>query len=85
MDKNFNQAIYNTKYYYVDQNLYLFRGDYNYMNKLWRSRSRTKKYITFCITGYILLYLHYKYALKNHIKDRNYVMKMNNININSTK
>ena len=46
----YNFSLYNTKYYYMDQQTSLFHGDPNFLNKTWRFRSKTKRFLLYlCI------------------------------------
>jgi hypothetical protein len=80
-----NFAIYQTPYYYRDQNASVFLGDPQFQNKIWRNRTPFKRYSFYIIMGYILLYGFYKYRLKAHIKKRNMFKKMAEINPNVVK
>jgi len=80
---NNNFAIYNTKYYYTDQNHHHFWGDPNYFKKIWRNRTRFKFKLSLVVIGYMLFYAYYKYRLNHHINTRKMIKKMaeNNPNI----
>ena len=71
-----NFAIYNTKYYYVDQNYSNFNGDPMFLNKIWRPRYRFKQIIARIIGLYIFLWCFYKYNMKRHINTRKKFKKM---------
>ena len=82
MNWNSNFALYNTKFYYTDQNITLFYGDPQYYNKMWRNRSRVKFKLTCLIVGYIALYLFYRYRLRQHTMIRKKFKKLAETNPN---
>jgi hypothetical protein len=63
---NYNYALYNTKYYYADQNLNIFKGDTDFMYKAWRTRSRVKYYIGVFTCLFIFLKVQHIYGTKRH-------------------
>ena len=73
--KNFyyNFSLYNTKYYYMDQQVGLFQGDPQFLNKIWRYRSRIKKLIVFYMWFTFFAYINYEYIRRKHIKIRNII------------
>jgi hypothetical protein len=73
---NYNQAFYNTRYYYSDQNIFLLSGDPDVLKKMWRKRTFIKPKIAKMILAYILLYGYYQYRLKEHNKKRKKIKKL---------
>ncbi len=55
----YNFSLYNTKYYYMDQQTSLFHGDPNYLNKIWRFRSNIKRFFLFLFISFILSWINY--------------------------
>ena len=72
---NSNYALYNTKYYYVDQNINIFKGDPDFYNKLWKLRSRIKPYLASGIGLLIILNINFKIRLKKHQNARKFNKK----------
>jgi len=66
----YNFAMYNTKYYYVDQNYENFQGDPMFYNKIWRPRYKVKKIIARLLFIFVFIWCYYKYNLKRHIRTR---------------
>jgi len=66
-DFYYNFSLYNTKYYYTDQQTSLFTGDPDYLNKIWRYRSRMKKFLLFLFISFGIIWINY------HIKRRKYI------------
>lgn len=58
-DFYYNFSLYNTKYYYMDQQTSLFHGDPNYLNKVWRFRSKFKKFLLFAFISFLLTWINY--------------------------
>lgn len=71
-----NFAYHNTKYYYTDQHDLNFQGDPNYYNKIWRNRTFFKKKVFSFLMAYILLYVFYRYRLKQHSATRKKAKKL---------
>ena len=69
---NYNQLIYNTKYYYQDQSENLFMGDEHYLRKTWKRRSPFKRYTAYFIILGLFIYLHSFTKDKNHRKLRRF-------------
>jgi hypothetical protein len=72
----YNFAIYNTKYYYVDQNYANYFGDPSFFNKIWRPRYRFKKIIARLIILYLFIFCYYRYNLRRHIETRKKIKKL---------
>jgi len=70
-DFYYNFSVYNQKYYYMDQQSNLFRGDPNFFNKIWRFRSRMKKFLYFMFCSFILTWLNYQLNRRRNIEIRN--------------
>jgi hypothetical protein len=73
---NYNQAFYNTRYYYSDQNLFLLSGDTDFFKKMWRKRSFNKSKIIKILLAYIFLNCFYMYKLREHNKSRKKLKKI---------
>jgi hypothetical protein len=71
LSNNYNFAMYNTQFYYADQNVNNFMGDPLYHQKVWRMRSRNKPKMVFAIFLICFVYLHYHYKIRRHRKHRN--------------
>lgn len=63
----YNFDLYNTKYYYMDQQVGLFHGDPDFLNKIWRFRSGIKYFILYYSFFLFLFWINY------HIIRRRYV------------
>jgi hypothetical protein len=74
---NYNFAIYNTRYYYVDQEHITFYGDPQYFNKMWRKRTPTKRRFLKILILVVVIYIHYFYKLKRHQEMREKSKKYN--------
>lgn len=70
MNFYYNFSLYNTKYYYTDQEIGLFRGDPQFNNKLWRFRSKIKKFVLYLISLYFFALIHYYYMRRYYIDIR---------------
>jgi hypothetical protein len=66
----YNFSLYNTKYYYTDQEIGLFRGDPQFNNKLWRFRSKIKKFLLYFLAIYIFVVIHYHLMRRYYINIR---------------
>ena len=79
---NFNLAIY-SRNYYADQDTEIFAGDYHYLNKINRVRTRFKTWLARFIFLFIFLHINFEINLRIHNNRRKSVMKFqeNNNNI----
>jgi hypothetical protein len=77
----YNFSLYNTKYYYTDQEIGLFRGDPQFNNKLWRFRSKIKKFCLYLIATYIFVVIHY-YYMRNYYRNIRNRIRNNDMTLN---
>ncbi len=68
--------VYQTKYYYGDQEENLFLGDEYFNRKMWKRRSPFKRYSSYLAIFICFVYLHSIYYEKKHIRLRNYHRKL---------
>lgn len=66
-DFYYNFSLYNTKYYYMDQQTSLFQGDPDFLNKVWRFRSKIKTFLLYMLLSFILTWINY------HMNRRRYI------------
>lgn len=77
-DFYYNFSLYNTKYYYMDQQIGLFQGDPNFLNKAWRFRSKMKRFLLFAFVSSILIWINYHRNRKRHIEIRRKIKNNDN-------
>ena len=75
LEKNYNFSIYNTKYYYMDQNCLNFQGDPDFFIKMWRVRTPVKRNLLTLFKVLLAVYLHYIYKSRRHRKKRKEMKK----------
>jgi len=81
MDFYYNFSLYNTKYYYMDQQSSLFQGDPNVLNKVLRYRSKMKRSLLFMFISFILIWINYQINRRRYIEIRKKI-KNNDSSIN---
>jgi hypothetical protein len=75
-ENNYNQMLYQTKYYYEDQYLHHVSGDEYFLRKVWRRRTPFKKYVVMFTTLFVAVSIHSHFHMKRHQKARAQVSRM---------